>query len=218
MNSYENIDLYFEEKSRIAKNISNEYIAKLVDAVINAYITDNVIFILGNGGSASIAEGFVVDLRNHPFVLEDKNKTTDIRRLKVVSLTESSGLLTGISNDIGFDNVFAEQMKNFTRVSADDKNRDILICLSGSGNSPNVIKAINYAKENNMISSVISGRGGGEAAKIVDIPIVINGDSSFPGQTGKNNNNFHIEDFQNSISHIVVGLLKDHVNKTLHKD
>ena len=203
--------IYFDEKIQIASNVDVNKIIDLYKSVLKAYENDSYVFILGNGGSASIAEGFAVDLRTHPFVTEDKSKTTNIRRLKVISLTESSGLLTGISNDIGFKEVFTEQMKNFSR--NDHKHSSLLICLSGSGNSPNVISAIEFAKKNNITTSCISGRGGGEASKIVDISIVIKGSSNFPGQTGKNDNNFHIEDFQNSISHIVVGLLKDYIEK-----
>ena len=204
------ISLYFQEKASIAQKFPVNEIANLYKSVENTYVNDGLIYILGNGGSASIAEGFCVDLRTHPFVKEDKSLTTETRRLKVVSLTESSGLLTGISNDIGFDNVFTEQMKNFVRSGETDKN-SLLICLSGSGNSPNVINAIDFAKTKSIKTSVISGRGGGKASKMVDHPIIVNGTSNFPGQTGKNDNNFHIEDFQNSISHIIVGLLKKYV-------
>lgn len=204
------ISLYFEEKSKIALDFPIDNISLLYETVKNTYEADGVVYILGNGGSASIAEGFAVDLRTHPFVAEDKSITTDIRRLKVISLTESSGLLTGISNDVGFDYVFSEQMKNFSR-SGEINNSSLLICLSGSGNSKNAIDAIEYAKSNGMKTCTVSGRGGGMAAKIVDIPIIVNGSSNFPGQTGKNDNNFHIEDFQNSISHIIVGLLKKYV-------
>ena len=206
------ISLYFREKAEIAKNFPVNKIAGLYQSVRDTYINDGLIYILGNGGSASIAEGFCGDLRTHPFVKEDKSLTTEIRRLKVVSLTESSGLLTGISNDIGFDNVFIEQMKNFVRPGEVNRN-SLLICLSGSGNSSNVINTIKFAQTKGIRTSVISGRGGGKAAKIVDHSIVVEGTSNFPGQTGKNDNNFHIEDFQNSISHIIVGLLKKYVEK-----
>ena len=209
----DDIELYFQEKSKIALKFPPDNILQLFNAVEMAYNSDSYVFILGNGGSASIAEGFCVDLRTHPFVEEDKSKTTNLRRLKVISLTESSGLLTGISNDVGFDNVFSEQMKNFSRERKSNIG-NLLICLSGSGNSPNVIKAIEYAKSHDIKTAVISGRGGGKAARIVDIPIVVDGSSNFPGQTGKNDNNFHIEDFQNSISHIIVGLLKKYLDKS----
>lgn len=207
------VNLYFKEKANIALDFKVDEIVRLYESVEKAYLNDGTVFILGNGGSASIAEGFCVDLRTHPFVKEDKSITTEIRRLKVISLTESSGLLTGISNDIGFENIFSEQMKNFTREPSANKN-SLLICLSGSGNSPNVINAIEFSKLKSIKTCVISGRGGGKAATLVDIPIIVEGSSNFPGQTGKNDNNFHIEDFQNSISHIIVGLLKKHVESS----
>lgn len=209
----EDINLYFKEKSEIATKFSHQKILELYNCVEDVYRSDSIVFILGNGGSASIAEGFCVDLRTHPFVKEDKSVTTDVRRLKVVSLTESSGLLTGISNDIGFESAFSEQMKNFVRSESGSKN-GLLICLSGSGNSANVINAIKYAEKNFIKTALIAGRGGGQAGSMVDIPIIVEGNSDFPGQTGKNNNNFHIEDFQNSISHIIVGLLKKYIEST----
>ena len=204
------ISTYFEENKNIYNKLNISQLEQLVELIIKSYESDGVIYMFGNGGGSSIAEGFAVDLRTHPFVMEDKNISLDIKRIKVICLTESSGALTGISNDIGFDQVFVEQLKNFMRSKEINKN-DILICLSGSGNSKNACNAVDYVKKFNVQTCSISGRGGGEISKMVDIPIVIPGDSKFPGQTGKNNNNFHIEDLQNSISHIVVGLLKQYI-------
>ena len=100
---------------------------------------------MANGGSSSIAEGFAVDLRTHPFVNDDKTITTSRRRIKVECLTRSSGCLTGISNDIGFEFVFQEQLKNYMRSKSKNKN-DLLIAFSGSGNSANIINAIKFVK------------------------------------------------------------------------
>ena len=206
------VKLYFLEKAKIYKNLNFKKILDLVYRINIAYKKDGTIFIMGNGGSSGIAEGFAVDIRTHPFVSEDKNKTTNIRRPRIICLTESSGALTGISNDLGFEKVFSEQLKNFMRSKKTNKN-DLLIAFSSSGNSQNMIEAINYVKKYNVKTSCISGRGGGKAAKIVEFPIIIPGQPSlFPGQTGKNDNNFHIEDIQNAISHIITGLLKKFVN------
>ena len=205
------IKLYFAEKTQIYKKLNFKKILDLVNQINNTYKKDGTIFIMGNGGSSGIAEGFSVDIRTHPFVSEDKNKTTKIRRPRVICLTESAGALTGISNDIGFSFVFSEQLKNFMRSKIINKN-DLLIAFSSSGNSQNMIEAINYVKKYNVKTSCVSGRGGGKASKIVDYPIIIPGKpSSFPGQTGKNDNNFHIEDIQNAISHVITGLLKKFV-------
>lgn len=206
------ISLYFDEKSKIYKKLNYKIIDKVFKTLINTYEKDGQVFLMANGGSSSIAEGFAVDLRTHPFVNDDKSITTSKRRIKVECLTESSGCLTGISNDIGFDYVFEEQLKNHMRSRLKNKN-DLLIVFSGSGNSQNIINAINFSKKYDVKSFCISGRGGGKASKIANFALVIPGSSKFPGQMGKNDNNFHIEDIQNSISHILVGLLKKYVQK-----
>jgi D-sedoheptulose 7-phosphate isomerase len=210
--SVKKINLYFKEKSKIYKIIDTKVIVKVFECIKNTYNNDGQVFLMANGGSSSIAEGFGVDLRTHPFVNDDKSITTNIRRIKVECLTESSGCLTGISNDIGFEYIFEEQLKNYMRSKAINKN-DLLIAFSGSGNSLNIINAINFTKKFNVKSVCVSGRGGGKASKIVDYALTIPGSSKFPGQTGKNDNNFHIEDIQNSVSHILVGLLKEYVQK-----
>jgi len=210
--SISKINLYFKEKSKIYQKLNLQVISKVFNQLKKTYNNDGQVFLMANGGSSSIAEGFAVDLRTHPFVDENKSVTTMKRRIKVECLTESSGCLTGISNDIGFDFVFQEQLKNYMRSKTRNKN-DLLIAFSGSGNSANIINAINFAKKYGVKSLCVSGRGGGKASKIVDYAIVIPGNSKFPGQTGKNDNNFHIEDIQNSVSHILVGLLKEYVQK-----
>lgn len=212
MKNLDFIKIYFEEKSKIALNMSLEEIDSLVSKLIETYENDGTLFVMANGGGASASEGFATDMRTHPFVSDDKNVTTNIRRLKVISLTESSGALTGISNDIGYEYIFSEQLKNFMRDDNINKN-DLIIAFSGSGNSKNIINAINYAKKFGIFTACVSGRGGGKIKNIADLNIIIQGSSIFPGQTGKNDNNFHIEDFQVSISHILTGLLKNHVNK-----
>ena len=210
--SISKINLYFKEKSQIYKKINTKVIFKVFEQIKKTYNNDGQVFLIANGGASAIAEGFAVDLRTHPFVNDDKSVTTSKRRIKVECLTESSGCLTGISNDIGFDFIFQEQLKNYMRSKAKNKN-DLLIAFSGSGNSANILNAINFTKKFGVKSFCVSGRGGGKASKIVDYPLIIPGSSKFPGQTGKNDNNFHIEDIQNSLSHVLVGLLKGYVQK-----
>ena len=205
------IEIYLSEKKTICDNFPVDNLVILVKKVIDTYLNDGTVYVMANGGASSAAEGFATDLRTHPFVNEDKSITTEIRRLKVACLTESSGMLTGISNDIGFDNIFSEQLKNYLRNNEINKF-DTLIAFSGSGNSSNIINAVNYAKGFNVFTCCVSGRGGGKLKTIADLSLIIEGSSNFPGQTGKNDNNFHIEDFQISISHIITGLLKKEVS------
>src|ERR1700681_4132714 len=90
------------------------------------------IFVCGNGGSASTASHFACDIVKGASYKRDE-------RFKIMALTDSLPTLTAYSNDVGYDCVFAEQLKNFAQ------REDVVMCISGSGNSPNVIHAIEYA-------------------------------------------------------------------------
>jgi D-sedoheptulose 7-phosphate isomerase len=207
------IKKYWMEKSNIAQEMTTpEFIGpveELVEAVIHAYYVFARVFVMGNGGGAAAAEGFAADLSTHPFVPEDKTEHSGERsKLEVHCLSTSPSIITGISNDLRIEDIFVEQLMNYRLT-----HNDVVIVLSGSGNSQNILLALDYAERHNCKTACISGRGGGAAARMVDYPIVIPGTSTFPGQTGSNDNNFHIEDFQVSISHIVTGLLKEFVNE-----
>ncbi len=204
------IKLYLNERSKIHKIFPISEVVKIIKRIFYTYKNDGYLYVAGNGGGSSAAEGFAVDIRTHPFVSENKKKTTDQRRLKVYCCTESSGLLTGISNDLGNDMVYAEQLKSFMR-SKKINSKDTLILFSGSGNSKNMLEIIKYVKKYSVFTCCISGRGGGKAKEITDLSIVIPGKSKFPGQTNSNDNNFHIEDCQVSISHMITGLLKNYL-------
>lgn len=206
------IKLYFKEKVLIAKKINTKQIEVIYKKIVNTYNKNGNLYLMANGGPAGLIDNAATDLRFHPFVQDDKSKKINIKKkIKVISLIESSGALTGISNDLGFENVFSEQLKNYLYSKKINKN-DTLIAFSGSGNSENIIRAIELAKKFNVFTVTISGRSGGKAKTISDLCIIIPGTSKFPGQIGKNDNNFHIEDFQTSIIHIVTGLFKKYIN------
>jgi len=185
-----------------------------VEAIFHTYESDGTIYIFANGGPAGLAEGFATDLRLHPFVSENKKKTSDHKRLRVHCLNESASTITGISNDLGYEHIYVEQLKSYFRTHSGTHKQpsdDLVVGLSGSGNSKNIIRAFQYARDSGATTACITGRDGGYAKNLVDICIVIPGSSTFPGQTGGNDNNFHIEDFQSSVSHMAVGLLKEKV-------
>jgi len=205
------IKLYLNEKIKIAKKLNISQVELIFKKVVSCYEKNGNVYLMANGGPAGLIDNAATDLRFHPFVSDDKSVKLNIKRkLKVISLIESSGALTGISNDLGFENVFIEQLKNYVFSKSINKN-DLLISFSGSGNSKNIIKAIEYAKKFNVYTVCISGRSGGIAKQISDLCLIVPGKSKFPGQVGKNDNNFHIEDFQTSILHIVTGLFKNYI-------
>lgn len=198
------VNLYLSEHIRIAQSISTIDIVKLAEAIIKTERWGCVVFTMGNGGGASIASHFASDLSIHPFVSEDKKSGDEGYRLEVHCLNDSPDILTRIANDMGFEGIFVEQMHNYVMMEG-----DIVIAFSTSGNSPNIIKALEYAKSRRATTVLIGGHEGGKAKDIVDISILIPGTSNFPGQTGANNNCFHIEDFQSSVAHMITGLLKE---------
>ena len=199
------INLYLFEHIEIAKRFPVMDVVRLVDEVRDAYENNGDVFVMGNGGGADIASHFASDLGVHPFVSDDKKQSGNTRRLRVHCLNESGGLLTRLANDIGYPHVFVEQLKSYPL-----SFRNLVIAFSVSGNSPNIVYALQWATICGA-TTVCIGKGG-KTKDIVSISIEIPGTSAFPGQVGKNDNYFHVEDFQGSIAHIVTGLLKEYVN------
>lgn len=132
----------------------------------------------------------------------------NIPRLRAVDLTQSAAAITGITNDINFDHIFSQQMIN------DKVNKgDIVFGFSGSGNSKNVLQAFKIAKEHNAHTVSITRGNGGKSKEMADYCIQIPGSSTFPGQTGGNDNNFHFEDALSYIAHMITGIMCDKIKK-----
>ncbi|MBK8047609.1 MAG: SIS domain-containing protein [Anaerolineales bacterium] len=118
------------------------------------------VFVFGNGGSASTATHMACDLGKNTIV-------PGMPRLRVLSLNDNVALFSALSNDCGYENVFAEQLSSLVQ------RGDIVVAISASGNSPNVLKAIALAKDYGAITVGMSGYNGGKLAKMVDHPIVV---------------------------------------------
>lgn len=208
MNYSDLIDLYKNESSKVISNLSSKKIEEFVGLVIETYTSENKIFACGNGGNAAFVSNLVVDLNMHPFVSEDKSsQKIERNQFHAIDLCESATTITGITNDLGFDSIFKEQL----RYQA--KKNDVLFCISGSGNSKNIIKAMEFGKNIGMKCVIMTRNSPCKAEEFADILIKIEGNSEFPGQTGKNNNNFHFEDCISKITHIITGILKLKVTK-----
>jgi D-sedoheptulose 7-phosphate isomerase len=116
------------------------------------------IFVCGNGGSASTASHFTCDMVKGASYERES-------RFRILSLTDSLPTLTAYSNDAGYDTVFVEQLKNFA------KPGDLLMCISGSGNSPNVLRAIEYANSIGCKTLALTGRDGGKLGPLAQLNI-----------------------------------------------
>lgn len=144
---------YKKELIKHIEAISDKIINKIVEVIFEAYKNGRQIFIMGNGGSAATASHFACDL----------GKGTAFQgkpRFKVMSLNDNVPLLTALSNDFGYDHVFLEQLKNLLNPN------DIVIVISASGNSPNIVKALEYANEKGAYTISLVGFKGGLARKL----------------------------------------------------
>lgn len=131
---------------REAKNLSKE--------IYNAYESGKTVFICGNGGSGSNSSHFCEDLLKSTLRDEDFNKD-DIKRLRVISLTDNTPCILAWANDTGFDQIFVQQLKNLA------SSGDVLIAISGSGNSLNTLNAAQWANRNGLHTWGVTGFGGG---------------------------------------------------------
>jgi D-sedoheptulose 7-phosphate isomerase len=118
------------------------------------------IFVCGNGGSASTASHFACDIVKGA----SYNRAS---RFRIMALTDSLPTMTAYSNDVGYDCIFCEQLKNFAEPG------DLVMALSGSGNSPNVIRAMEYANSIGCKTIALTGRDGGKLGPLANLNIQI---------------------------------------------
>jgi D-sedoheptulose 7-phosphate isomerase len=156
----ESISEYIYHLKLAISAIPLEKVERIVNSLMTARRYGRQIFVLGNGGSASTASHFACDLAKGTI-------NGDGRRFKVISLTDNVALMTAWSNDLSYDDVFKEQLENLAQP------RDIVIGISASGNSRNVLNAIEYANSLGCITIGFAGFGGGQLAKITDECIIV---------------------------------------------
>jgi D-sedoheptulose 7-phosphate isomerase len=126
----------------------------LAEAIWACYQRRRFVFVIGNGGSGSNASHFCEDLGKGTLRREDFDNDAK-QRLRIVSLTDNTPYILAWGNDEGFDRVFVEQLKNLASPG------DLLIAISGSGNSPNVLRAVDWANRNGLTTFGCTGFSGG---------------------------------------------------------
>lgn len=135
-------------------------IQRVVDLLHEARMQGKQVFVMGNGGSAATASHMACDL----------NKNTvapDYPRFRVIALTDNMAIFSACANDFQYEDVFAEQLANFVQAG------DVVVAISASGNSNNVLKAIKLARARRATTIGWSGYDGGKLAALVDVPVVI---------------------------------------------
>lgn len=179
---------YINDYYQALKQVDINQINKAAEAITQAHLSRSRVFACGNGGSAAISDHLMCD--------HSKGVNTDTSFIPdIMSLSSNMSLITAIGNDISYENIFSYQLDMF------GKSGDVLVAISSSGNSPNIVKAIETAKKSNITTIALVGFDGGAAKDIADIPIHINA-----------NNYGIVEDSHQSIMHILAQFIRVRYN------
>lgn len=170
---------YFAKSNTVAQNLPFSVIEQVADVLHQAYEAGRSVFLFGNGGSAALASHFACDLAKGTAPPDRSAK-----RFRALSLADNLALITAWANDTSYEQVFAEQLRNFVQAG------DVAFGISGSGRSRNVLLALHAAREAGAVTIGLSGYEGGKMPEVCDICIVIPSD-----------NMQIIEDLQLAITH-----------------
>ncbi|MHB8351259.1 MAG: D-sedoheptulose-7-phosphate isomerase [Thermoplasmata archaeon] len=169
--------------------IRPDYLPQALERIVPLFLAareqGRTLFFFGNGGSASTASHFVVDI----------GKATlrgDGRRFRCLALVDNGPSLTAWANDAEYAVVFAEQLKGLAVAG------DVAVGISGSGNSPNVLKAMDQARRMGLATIGLTGMGGGRLREVVDVPVVV-----------PSNSMQHVEDAHLLICHLLTAYIRD---------
>jgi len=175
---------YFSYLSKVLDSISENEINKLGEVFESARFSENTIFVAGNGGSAVTATTMANDIG-----FDILKKTNTDKAFKVLALTDNNSVITAIANDVGYKNIFINQLKIHYRPG------DYLIVISASGNSPNVLKAAEWVRSKGGTIVGLLGFKGGKLVDLCDIKIHV---KTEPGEYGP------VEDAHLIINHVLA--------------
>ncbi len=178
---------YVETLTKCADGIDAGQFSALIDLIAQTYRGNRQIFVCGNGGSAATANHFACDF--------GKNAVRDpaCRRFRILSLSDNVERITAFGNDVNFESIFSEQLKNLLNEG------DLLLAISASGNSPDVLAACDYAHERNAKIASLAGFSGGALKEKSDLCIV--------AQLERYE---QIEDLHMMVLHMVTCYFKEH--------
>lgn len=149
---------YLDELAQAAATIDPLALDSAAEVLLDAYTQGKLVFSCGNGGSASVSNHLQCD---H---LKGVRNGTDLQS-RVVSLSSNVELLTAIANDLGYHDSFAYQLR------AQSRPGDVLIAISSSGSSPNILRALHWARDNDVRTIALTGFNGGDARSIAEIAV-----------------------------------------------
>jgi Phosphoheptose isomerase len=158
MDYFAEIEAYFETLKTTVDQVDRKEIQKAMEVLVKARDQKKYIFIMGNGGSAATASHYAGDFNKGLSLNREK-------RFRFVALNDNAPTVLSLANDVSYDAIFVEQLKNFL----DDG--DVVIAISGSGNSKNIINAVEYAKQKGNTVIGMTGYSGGKLKDLSDIQL-----------------------------------------------
>ena len=185
---------YIAELCRVLSEVSVDEMAQTLAILEIALLERRRVFLVGNGGSASTASHMANDLMKG--VAQDGGLG-----LVAIALTDNVPLITAIGNDESYAQVFARQLEGQAQVG------DVLVVISGSGNSPSVVRAVEVARKMQLSTIGLLGKGGGEIAGLVDLAIIVPSDDYGP-----------IEDIHLTFNHLATAFLRQRSAAMARKD
>jgi D-sedoheptulose 7-phosphate isomerase len=193
LESNASINSYLTELEQMLRDISQAHLQDILSLLEETYRNGHRIFIMGNGGSAATASHFALDLAKNTIM-------QGAPRLKAISLTDHVPLITAWSNDTAYEHIFEEQLANMIEPG------DLVIGISTSGNSPNVISALNLAKKSCAATVGLLGAEGGLIKNIVDSYLLA------PGQNIEQEEDAHM-----ILTHIITRHMREVVRSYAKK-
>ena len=172
--------------------LPRQVIAEVIDALQQARSRGSQVFILGNGGSASTASHFACDLAKN-------TRQAGLPHFRVIGLTDNMAMFSALANDEGYENVFSEQLASLVRPS------DIVIAISASGNSKNVINAVEMSHRHEATVIGFTGFDGGRLGQLANIHLHVN-----------SNIIEHVEDIHLILEHLIVRSIKEQVTTEMN--
>jgi len=190
----ENAVQYFQLYKQVVAELPYAAIDKAAVEVLRAYGENRSIFLFGNGGSAALASHFACDLGKGTVLNGNGQK-----RFRVLALTDNVPLMTAWANDSCYEQVFAEQLENFVSPG------DLVFAISGSGNSMNVLRALEVARDGGAFRIGIAGFQGGKMRDLCDLCIVVPSD-----------NMQVVEDLHLSVTHAIFSVVRQRLSESAH--
>jgi len=151
---------YLSDLTSVIQQIDPQPLERVIECMREARDQGRTLFTCGNGGSASIASEMVVDINKGASYGKEK-------RFRMIGLSDSIATITAYANDVNYESVFVEQLKNFVQKD------DVLIAISGSGNSPNILRAVEYANEVGCTRGGCTTAESGKLREISSLPLLV---------------------------------------------